>query len=85
MAPRGALEYGYGKVGGMSADLWHCGKTHISLQNHVFYAVIFKKHSGQFAGVQAFEGRMVAISGKVGLYKGKPQIILSSSSQIELR
>lgn len=53
--------------------------------NHVFYGVIFKNSAGRFPGVHGLEGRVVAISGKVKLYKGKPQIILSSSGQIELR
>jgi len=53
--------------------------------NHVFYAVIFGKNLGQFARVRALEGRAVAISGTVELYKGKPQIILRSPDQIELR
>jgi DNA/RNA endonuclease YhcR with UshA esterase domain len=52
--------------------------------NHVFYAVIFRNSSDQFSGVQALAGRAVAISGKVELYKGKPQIILLSPNQIEL-
>ena len=53
--------------------------------NHVFYAVIFRSNLNQFAGVQALQGRAVAISGTVELYKGKPQIILLSPEQIELR
>lgn len=53
--------------------------------NHVFYGVIFKNSAGQFPGVHGLEGRAVAISGKIKSYKGKPQIILSSSGQIELR
>lgn len=53
--------------------------------NHVFYAVIFRKNSDQFSGLHAIEGRAVAISGTVELYKGKPQIILYSPDQIEMR
>lgn len=53
--------------------------------NHVFYAVIFNRDVDQFSGVEALEGRAVAISGTVDLYKGKPQIILKSPDQIELR
>lgn len=53
--------------------------------NHIFYAVIFKNSAGKFSSVRALEGRQVAISGKIKLYKGKPQIILTSPSQIELR
>lgn len=53
--------------------------------NHVFYAVIFRKSLHKFEDVQALEGRAVAISGTVDSYKGKPQIILNSPDQIELR
>ena len=53
--------------------------------NHVFYAVIFRSNLGQFSGVHALEGRAVAISGAVEIYKGKPQIILRSPDQIEMR
>jgi len=53
--------------------------------NHIFYAVIFKKNSGQFSNIGRFEGKQVAITGTIELYKGKPQIILVAPSQIELR
>ncbi len=53
--------------------------------NHAFYAVILKSNSGSFSGVQSLEGRNVAISGQVEFYKGKPQIVLRSPDQIELR
>jgi DNA/RNA endonuclease YhcR with UshA esterase domain len=53
--------------------------------NHVFYAVIFRKDSDRFTGIQTLQGRAVAISGIVELYKSKPQIILRSPDQIELR
>lgn len=53
--------------------------------NHVFYAVIFRSNSDQFSGVRGLEGRTIAINGTVEFYKGKPQIILLSPDQIELR
>lgn len=53
--------------------------------NHVFYAVIFKKYANRFSNAHAYDGRHVAISGEIGLYKGKPQIILSSPSQIQMK
>ncbi len=53
--------------------------------NHIFYAVIFRNSASQFIGVRKLEGKTVAISGVVKLYKGKPQIILSSPNQIEVR
>ncbi len=53
--------------------------------NHVFYAVIFKNVAVRFPGVYGLEGKTVAISGPIELYKGKPQIILKSPSQLVVR
>jgi DNA/RNA endonuclease YhcR with UshA esterase domain len=53
--------------------------------NHVFYAVILRSNSGFFSDMQSLEGRQVAISGQIEFYKGKPQIVLRSPDQIELR
>lgn len=53
--------------------------------NHVFYAVIFRKRASLFPGIRNIEGKRVAISGEIERYKGKPQIILVSPEQIELR
>ncbi len=53
--------------------------------DHIFYAVIFKKYAGRFPDISSIQGRQVAISGEVQLYKGKPQIILFSPSQLEVR
>ncbi|AZQ68675.1 nucleotide-binding protein [Silicimonas algicola] len=53
--------------------------------NHVFYGVIFRDHADQFPDVFALEGRTIVIEGEVQVYKGKPQIILTSPSQIHVR
>tara|TARA_R100000935_G_scaffold1193_1_gene3836 strand:- start:4120 stop:4473 length:354 start_codon:yes stop_codon:yes gene_type:complete len=53
--------------------------------NHVFYAVILRSNSGSFSDTQSLEGRKIAISGHIEFYKGKPQIVLRSPDQIELR
>lgn len=53
--------------------------------NHVFYGVIFTSSAEDFPNVESLEGRSVALTGMVDLYKGKPQIILTSPDQIELR
>ncbi len=53
--------------------------------NHIFYAVLFRKRAHQFPNLHALEGRPVAISGMIELYKGKSQIILITPSQIKLR
>lgn len=53
--------------------------------NQVFYAVIFKRNAGRFSNTHTLEGRTVAITGTIDLYKGKPQIILRSGDQIEIQ
>ena len=53
--------------------------------NHAFYAVVFKKYAHKFPNLEALVGRSVGISGTIELYKGKPQIILFSPSQITQR
>jgi DNA/RNA endonuclease YhcR with UshA esterase domain len=53
--------------------------------NHVFYAVIFRSSSDLFPDIASLRGMTVAISGTVEMYKGKPQIVLSSPNQIEIR
>ena len=53
--------------------------------NHVFYAVIFRKHADLFPGIYDLQGKAVAVSGTVELYKGKPQIVVTSPDQVELR
>lgn len=52
--------------------------------DHVFYGVIFRNRSDEFPNAVALEGRAIEVSGTIELYKGKPQIILTSSDQIEL-
>lgn len=53
--------------------------------NHLFYAVIFKKHASKFQSVYSLQGKTVEITGTIELYKGKPQIIVSSPGQIQMR
>ena len=52
--------------------------------DQVFYAVIFADDVHRFPAVQELEGRNVAISGRVELYRGSPEIILASPNQIEM-
>jgi hypothetical protein len=50
--------------------------------NQAFTAFIPSGSAAQFANAQQYEGRTVAVSGKIQLYKGKPEIIVTSPSQI---
>jgi hypothetical protein len=53
--------------------------------NQAFTAFIPSASAAQFSNPQQYEGRTVAVSGKVTLYKGKPEIIVNSPSQITVR
>ena len=50
--------------------------------NQAFTAFIPSSSAGQFPNPQQYEGRTVSVSGKISLYKGKPEIIVNSPSQI---
>jgi hypothetical protein len=50
--------------------------------NQAFTAFIPASSAAQFSQAQQYEGRIVAVSGKIALYKGKPEIIVNSPSQI---
>jgi DNA/RNA endonuclease YhcR with UshA esterase domain len=50
--------------------------------NQAFTAFIPSSSAAQFSNPQQYEGRTVAVSGKIALYKGKPEIIVNSPSQI---
>jgi DNA/RNA endonuclease YhcR with UshA esterase domain len=64
------------------------GKGHIFLNmggkypNQAFTAYIPAASAAQFPQPQQYEGRTVTVSGKITLYKGKPEIIVNSPSQI---
>jgi len=53
--------------------------------NQSFTAFIPSASAAQFPNAQQYEGRTVAVSGKIQLYKGKPEIIVTSPSQISPR
>jgi DNA/RNA endonuclease YhcR with UshA esterase domain len=53
--------------------------------NQAFTAFIPSGSAAQFPNPQQYEGRTVSVSGKINLYKGKPEIIVNSPSQISLK
>jgi DNA/RNA endonuclease YhcR with UshA esterase domain len=53
--------------------------------NQAFTAFIPSASAAQFSNPQQYEGRTVAVSGKINLYKGKPEIIVNSPSQISAK
>jgi DNA/RNA endonuclease YhcR with UshA esterase domain len=53
--------------------------------NQAFTAFIPSASAARFSNPQQYEGRTVAVSGKIALYKGKPEIIVNSPSQISTK
>lgn len=47
-----------------------------------FAGVIFRSASGRFPNPSQWEGKVVLVTGTIRLYKGKPEIILESPTQL---
>ena len=50
--------------------------------NQAFTAWIPPESAAQFSNPQDYEGKTIAVSGKITLYRGKPEIKVTSPSQI---
>ena len=50
--------------------------------HEVFTAVVFADRAGAFSDLKSLAGRDVSIRGRIASYKGKPQVVLQSRSQI---
>ena len=50
--------------------------------NQAFTAFIPSGSAAQFPNAQQYDGKTLAVTGKIQLYKGKPEIIVNSPSQI---
>src|SRR6266480_7628620 len=74
-------------ITGMVDGVHQSGKNNIFLNmggkypNQAFTAFIPSSSAAQFPNPQQYEGRTVSVSGKITLYKGKPEIIVNSSSR----
>jgi len=53
--------------------------------NQAFTAFIPSGSAAQFSNAQQYDGRTIAVTGKIQLYKGKPEIIVTSPSQISAK
>jgi DNA/RNA endonuclease YhcR with UshA esterase domain len=53
--------------------------------NQAFTAFIPSASAGEFSNPQQYDGKTVAVSGKLTLYRGKPEIIVTNVSQIILK
>ena len=65
------------------------GNIHLNMggkhPNQAFTAFIPSASAEQFPQPQQYEGQTVAVSGKITLYRGKPEIIVNSRSQISTK
>src|SRR6266576_6513263 len=70
-------------IRGMVEGFHQSGKGNIFLNmggkypNQAFTAFIPSANAGQFSQPQQYEGRTVSVSGKITLYHGKPEIIVT--------
>ncbi|MEP3331656.1 nucleotide-binding protein [Sedimentitalea sp.] len=93
LSPQKAIQNigSYGEVEGLVSQVSKArgGTTFVNFggrfPNHVFYAVILKNNASEFPSVDSLEGKTVVVNGTIELYKGKPQIILTSPKQIQIR
>src|SRR2546423_11186612 len=53
--------------------------------NQAFTAFIPSKSVAQFPQAKQYEGRIVSVSGKITLHKGKPEIVVTSPTQISTK
>jgi DNA/RNA endonuclease YhcR with UshA esterase domain len=53
--------------------------------NNPFAAVIFESDAAKFPNVDALDGKTVDITGRIRLYRGTPEIILSDPGQIKTK
>ncbi len=52
--------------------------------NQAFTAYIPASSASNFSDVKQYEGKRVSVTGKIALYKGKPEIIVTSPSQFSV-
>jgi DNA/RNA endonuclease YhcR with UshA esterase domain len=50
--------------------------------HHTFTAVIFSSARDRFQDPQNWDGYVITVTGKIKSYKGKPEIVLESPSQV---
>ena len=74
-----------GKVSGT-----HVGKSGVMMLNfgkefpdNSFTAVAFEGDVSKFKSANHYDGKQVCVTGKVQMYKGKPEIILNEASQLK--
>lgn len=77
------------KVSGFVADVYKTEKVAYlnfveKFPKNLFSAVIFSSRFASFNNIDKYEMHTVEVTGRVSMYKGKPQIILDSEAQIKI-
>jgi len=76
-----------GAVGNISTG--RTGATFIDVggryPDNNFAAVIFAADKSKFPDLKALDGKTVAVTGAISLYRGKPEIILKSADQMKAK
>jgi hypothetical protein len=53
--------------------------------NNVFSAVVLAKDAGKFPNLLPLKGKKVGISGKIEIYRNKPEIVMQNADQLKMR
>jgi hypothetical protein len=53
--------------------------------NNAFSAVVLAKDVGKFPNLLPLKGKRVGISGKIEIYRNKPEIVLQRADQLKMR
>jgi hypothetical protein len=77
-------------VSGFVADIYQSEKVAYlnfveKFPNNPFTAVIFARQFSDFPEIDNYRNRKVEVTGRVSMYKGKPQIILNSPKQLKMK
>jgi hypothetical protein len=77
------------RVSGFVADVYKTEKVAYlnfieKYPKNLFSAVIFSSRFSSFTNIDKYEKHTVEVTGRVSMYKGKPQVILDNESQIKI-
>jgi DNA/RNA endonuclease YhcR with UshA esterase domain len=51
--------------------------------NQTFTAAVFRSEASQFSDLHGWEGKRVRVTGRIKLYRGRPEIILDDPDQLK--
>lgn len=76
-------------IKGIPADIYLTDKVaYLNFENkfpkHLFSCVIFESKFSEFGDLSRFKNKNTVVTGKITIYKNKPQVILHSSDQIKI-